>query len=355
MTDSIGPKRQEIDAIDKQLVELLEKRAKLAADLFVEKDRLGHPLYDPQRELAVLNRVKKHAGGVFPERALSSIFSEIMSVCRNLRASPPIGLLGEKFGWVHDAALERFGSAATLCSLETGEELLGALNSGDIDMVFFPMRGGSDLPLLLESLLGNPLTIVGETLYLQRFALFSADVRELSDVTEVFVTRESMTMVRQWILSLSVPVRITICRSMVEVVENLVAGRQAAGVVPEHVAKTLEGCSIRDGLEAFAAAPIRCLTAARRSLPFHPRNKASVLCHLSDDPETMPALLAPLAAAGCSLLGIEMFRFHQKAWKDLYFIDFETPDTDVEYDRILAAMAEKCRLFQSLGQYPVTA
>lgn len=352
MTNPSETKLREIDQVDEQLITLLERRAQLAVDLAAEKLRAGRPVFDPQYELAILNKVKKFTGGLFPQSGLLRIFSEVVSACRNLRARAPIAFLGEKFGWVHDAALGRFGASAILTGYEAGEEILEAIQRNETDTFFFPLHHGGDMPLLLETFLGENFFITGEELYSQQFTLFSADEHAITEITEIFVTREAMTMLRQWILSLEIPARISICRSMVEVVENLVPGRHAAGIVAENLARTFEGHVVRNGLEAFAGAPIRCLTMSSKALPFVPHNKASVLCSLASDSESMQALLAPLTEFKCPLLGIEMFRFQHKAWNELYFVDFATPDTEDDYQRILAAMAGKCRLFKPLGQYP---
>ena len=65
--------RTEIDGIDRQIIELLEERAKLTREIGKIKRELNLPVKDEKREEEVLKRA-----GRFRE-----VFKKIMEVCRN--------------------------------------------------------------------------------------------------------------------------------------------------------------------------------------------------------------------------------------------------------------------------------
>ena len=48
--------RKRIDAIDSQIVDLLERRARVAAEIAEVKRELGRPMHDPEREQRVFAR-----------------------------------------------------------------------------------------------------------------------------------------------------------------------------------------------------------------------------------------------------------------------------------------------------------
>ena len=64
--------RQRIDAIDDQILDLLEKRAAAVAEIAAAKKDASLPTYDPTRERAVLERLSAHAGK-FPAEAIRSV------------------------------------------------------------------------------------------------------------------------------------------------------------------------------------------------------------------------------------------------------------------------------------------
>ena len=65
--------RTEIDGIDRQIIELLEERAKLTREIGKIKRELNLPVKDEKREEEVLKRA-----GRFRE-----VFKKIVEVCRN--------------------------------------------------------------------------------------------------------------------------------------------------------------------------------------------------------------------------------------------------------------------------------
>ena len=79
------PLRREIDAIDDELVVLLNKRADLVVRLPEIKERASLPLIDDDREKEVLVRVARLAAGPFDHKAIMRIFSTIIRECRGVQ------------------------------------------------------------------------------------------------------------------------------------------------------------------------------------------------------------------------------------------------------------------------------
>ena len=79
MTDPIKQIRDQIDAFDEQLVELLNQRARLAQSIGHLKEGSA---YRPEREAQVLQRVRALNKGPLAADALSRLYIEIMSACR---------------------------------------------------------------------------------------------------------------------------------------------------------------------------------------------------------------------------------------------------------------------------------
>jgi chorismate mutase len=76
--------RQQIDALDTELVRLLNQRAAIACEIAVVKVASGLPAYDGKREDQVLARVSAKNTGPLDEQSIAAIFHSIIAETRRL-------------------------------------------------------------------------------------------------------------------------------------------------------------------------------------------------------------------------------------------------------------------------------
>lgn len=81
----LGELREEIDALDQQIMELISARAKCAQEVANVK-MAANPgedvfFYRPEREAQVLRRIKEKNPGPLPSEEMARLFREIMSAC----------------------------------------------------------------------------------------------------------------------------------------------------------------------------------------------------------------------------------------------------------------------------------
>ena len=82
--DRIAEFRSQIDAIDEQLVRLLNERARWALGLGSLKESIGQEIYQPDREIAVLEHARRVNGGPLLESAITRLFERIIDENRRL-------------------------------------------------------------------------------------------------------------------------------------------------------------------------------------------------------------------------------------------------------------------------------
>ena len=78
--------RTEIDEIDRELLRLLNRRARLAMKVGTLKQNAGLPCCDTERERDVLTRLQQANGGPLDSRAIGKLFRRIIRESRNLEA-----------------------------------------------------------------------------------------------------------------------------------------------------------------------------------------------------------------------------------------------------------------------------
>ena len=76
--------RGRIDTIDEQLVRLLNSRSACAVEVGRIKQRCGLPLYSPEREAWILDRVMRENPGPLEPTAVRRVFERIIDESRRL-------------------------------------------------------------------------------------------------------------------------------------------------------------------------------------------------------------------------------------------------------------------------------
>lgn len=74
--------RKELDGIDRQIVELFEKRMEICGHVAESKLASGKAVYDGERERQKLEAVEAMAHGDFNRTAVTELFSQMMTISR---------------------------------------------------------------------------------------------------------------------------------------------------------------------------------------------------------------------------------------------------------------------------------
>ena len=111
--DKLGSLRNEIDAIDDELLELLNRRASITKSVGDLKREAGGRIeyYRPDREAKILNRLKNANEGPLTGKTVVGLMREIISVCLSLEKVLKVAYLGPEGTYTHAALREHFGTA----------------------------------------------------------------------------------------------------------------------------------------------------------------------------------------------------------------------------------------------------
>jgi len=158
--------REKIDAIDTQLLTLLNGRAKLALEVGRIKSRDGLPIYAPDREQTLLRALVEKNSGPLSEQAIRAIYREIMSAALSLEKDVVIACFGAEGGACHQAARSRFGSSVSYAFFADVSELFAAVGKGEGDCAVAPIEdaGHGAVNQTLDALATTGLTICAEIL-----------------------------------------------------------------------------------------------------------------------------------------------------------------------------------------------
>ena len=92
MSVDLAPIREQIDALDREIVRLLNERVRLGIQVGHAKAGAGLPIRDPEREGDVLRRVREVNDGPIPDDELLELYGRIIALTRRLEGlAPPPG------------------------------------------------------------------------------------------------------------------------------------------------------------------------------------------------------------------------------------------------------------------------
>jgi chorismate mutase len=83
---ALAPLRERIDAIDHEIVALLNERAQIALEIGRVKQQTGRrTVRDAKRETEVLERVTSASSGLFPEPELVALYRKLIAATRRVQ------------------------------------------------------------------------------------------------------------------------------------------------------------------------------------------------------------------------------------------------------------------------------
>ena len=125
--------RVQIDALDRELLEALNRRAKLAQTVGEVKKREGSVAFRPEREAQVIDGLKAANPGPLKTESVAPIWREIMSACRSLETPSRVAYLGPAGTFSEEAALGYFGSSIVRVPCASVDEVFRTTTAGAAD------------------------------------------------------------------------------------------------------------------------------------------------------------------------------------------------------------------------------
>ena len=128
-----------------------------------------------EREAEVIRRLQQLNPGPFPNAAVASVWTEIISACRGLERGMTVAYLGPQGSFSEQAALEHFGHAVQKLPCPSFDEVFRAVEAGQADVGMVPVENSTEgaVNRSLDLLLNTPLKILGERSLVIRHCLMS--------------------------------------------------------------------------------------------------------------------------------------------------------------------------------------
>ena len=136
--------RDQIDAVDGELLRLLNERADLVHGVGEIKHAQGLEIYAPEREEKLLQSLVAKSQGRLTDNSIRAIYREIMSAALALEQNLSIAYLGPEGTWTHQAALSKFGNSVGYAPAATAREVFEKVADRSADYGVLPLETATE-------------------------------------------------------------------------------------------------------------------------------------------------------------------------------------------------------------------
>ena len=345
--------RSQIDAIDRELLELLNRRADLVHEVGVIKKRDGLQIYAPDREESMLRRLVEMNRGRLAEKSIRAIYREIMSAALSLEDHLRIACFGPEGTWAHQAARKKFGSSVDYLPLPDYADVFDHVERRAADYGVVPVENSTEgtIGRTLDLFMDSPLRICAQILLRIDHCLVSAVPVER--IRTVHSHPQALAQCRRWLAS-HVPQAVLVeCASTGEAAQ-IAQDRAAEGAaaVASPVAAELYG------LEVVAASiqdrPVnttRFLVIGEKTCPPTGRDRTSLIFLIDNRPGALARALAAFDRLQVNLSRIESRPARDRDWEYVFHIDLAGHCEDPAVAEAVAALRDQGSMVKLLGSY----
>jgi chorismate mutase/prephenate dehydratase len=352
--EEIEKLRREIDALDDQLLGLINRRAELARR--IGELKAGAPAYRPERETGILRRIAERNPGPLPAERVAAVFRELISACRGMEAAIRVAYLGPQGTFSEQAVRKQFGHAVEAQPTASVDEAFRRCESGAADFAVVPLENSSEgaVGRTHDLLLATPLKICAELeLRVQQNLLSRA--ASLGAVKRVYSHAQSLAQCNAW-LNQNLPgaERLSVA-SNAEAAQRAAAEHDAAAIAGEAAAANYGLALLARSIEDDPNNTTRFVVLGNLEPAPTGRDRTSLVMSADNKPGAVHALLTPLAENGVSMSRIESRparALRGGLWEYVFFVDLEGHRQDGRVAAALEALRRLAPFLKVLGSYP---
>ena len=368
--------RKELDKVDKEIVQLLQKRLEIVKDVADYKKGTGKKVLDKEREKSKLETLEAMAEDEFTSQSIDEIFRQIMSIGRKMQygliptydqelmcvenlgitKDTKVMFFGEPGSYTEQAMAEVFGEEIISVKGQKFEDVMQAVANKEVDYGVLAIENSSTGGITdnYDLFMKYDNTIVGEHVVKVEHALLGVPGAKIEDITKVY----------------SHPQGIYQCRAFLAEHENMVAYEyfstsagakkvaddgdiKQAAIASERAA----GCY---GLDILAHAInfesencTRFIVITNERKYLKDANKVSISFELPHEPGSLYGILSHIHFNGLNMTKIESRPITGRNWEYRFFVDFEGNLQDAGVRNAMDGIREEAVSFRILGNYGV--
>ena len=359
MTANLADLRVQIDALDKQLLTLLNQRALVAEQVGEVKKREGTPFFRPDRVAQVIEKIQQTNKGPLKNEHVAAVWREIMSACLALESPVRVAYLGPAGTFSEEAAVQFFGSSIEHVSCTSFDEVFRAATAGTAEFGVVPVENSTEgvVSRSLDLLLNSPLHIVGEVSLMVRHNLLRLS-DSLEGIEAVIAHPQALAQCQGWLTTHLPHVERRAASSNAEGARLATTHPAWAGIASARAATQFSlhtaAHAIQDDAFNRTRFAVVCLPQTLPAPPASGKDCTSLVVSVPNRPGAVHDILVPLKTHGVSMTRFESRPARSGQWEYYFYIDLQGHPSQDHVKAALADLQQLCAFYKILGTYPVS-
>jgi chorismate mutase/prephenate dehydratase len=349
---SIEELRKQIDKLDRQLVELLNERARIVIEIGKLKNQTGKPVYSPDREKEVLSKITKANKGPLSDKCLTAIWRELMSGSFALEKPLRIGYLGPEGSFSHTAAMLKFGQSVEYEPLADIRSIFDEVSKGHCDLGLVPIENttGGGVIETLDALVDTDVKVCAEVLMAIHHNLLANC--PLEKIKKIYSKPEVFAQCRNW-LSATFKNTQTIPVASTAKAAQMAAEESDAAAIGSVVAAEIYSLKvICENIEDITNNITRFLVISREDAKPTGEDKTAILYSTAHKAGALADVLDVFKKYDINLTNIESRPSRKRQWEYYFFMDFVGHRIDKKVQDALEEARKHCLQLSILGSFP---
>ena len=374
---SLEEYRKEIDAIDKQIVELYEKRMEVSDKVALYKIENHRNVYDPEREAAKLDKIRDLAHNEFNAKGAAELILHIMSESRKKQYALleehnvgvrlpfiPVDSLDTKNARVvfqgvngaysEAAMIQFFGEDVNAHPVDTFRDAMRSIDEGTADFAVLPIENSSagivsanyDLLTEFENY------IVAEQVIEIDNCLMGVPGTDIADIKTIYSHPQALMQCAPFIESNKQWRAISFSNTAMaakkihddnDKTQAAIAGSRAADVYGLEILK--RDINFSDGNST------RFIIVTNQKIFVKNAKKVSICFDIENKSGTLYSILSHVIYNDLNMSKIESRPIANRPWHYRFFLDFEGNLSDAAVRNALRGIREEARNLRILGNY----
>ena len=352
MSKDLQTFRQQIDSLDAQIVKLLNDRANVVVEIGKLKQQTNAPIYAPDREKAVLQKVRSLNMGPLPDRCLEAVYRELMSGSFALEKPLRIGFLGPVGTFSHAAALRKFGSSVEYVAMADISGVFEEVVRGHIDYGLVPVENSLHGGVIdtLDAFLSSSARICAEVRITIHHYLLSREPWE--KVRTIYSKPEVFSQCRKWLSAVAKDRDVQGVGSTSKAAE-MAAHQEGVAAIGTRIAGELNGLqTLFENIEDDCENETRFLVIGREPARRTGDDKTAIMFTTAHKPGALAEVLDVFKENGINLTDIEKRPSKKVNWEYYFFIDAQAHADDPAMKNAIEQAKQHCLQLTVLGSYP---
>lgn len=369
--------RNEIDEIDRQIVNLYEKRLEISEDVAEYKIDHGRKILDPEREKQKLATLQSMAGTKFTRYSIRELFEQIMATSRkrqyqimqekgtfnrlpfievNRIRKPGIRVVYQgAAGSYSEAAMKKyFGRDVDNFAVNTFRDAMIAIEEGQADYAVLPLENSTAgiVSQTYDLLVEFENYIVGEQVIRIEHCLMGCDGTTEDTIQRVYSHAQSLMQSERFLSGYPNWQQISMQNNAFAA--QKVAKEQdvtQAAIASEYAAQAYGLNILRRGINQAESNSTRFIIVTNQKIFERDARKISICMECVHESGSLYHLMSHIIYNGLNMTKIESRPIEDRNWEYRFFIDFDGNLRDPAVRNALRGLRDESRNLRILGNY----